>query len=124
MGDTGSPTPETVVAPPYGVAMKDAGVSLAGVHPTLLHFLVDIGVVHKAMWEIPVVVTSGKDGTHGKGSKHYVGEAVDLRISDKVGRDQFAFICVLISLSDRYKLAIFDESNLPGAGHVHVEIAG
>ena len=27
----------------------------------------------------PVVITSGTDGTHMKGSKHYTGEALDMR---------------------------------------------
>lgn len=32
-------------------------------------------------FSVPVVVTSGTDGQHSKQSKHYSGEALDLRIS-------------------------------------------
>lgn len=111
------------IAPP-GVALKDAAVNVKDIRPELQAFLTRAGLVHLHLFDCVLTVTSGKDSVHSPNSKHYKGEAVDLRISDLRPEWQAAFILSLRVLCDRFKLAVFDESNLPGAGHVHIEIAG
>lgn len=53
----------------------------AGVTPKNL---VIAAALANAAWDLPfdVVITSGTDGTHMKGSKHYSGNALDVRTSN------------------------------------------
>lgn len=114
--------PDFVVPP--GVELKDASVNVKDINPVLQSFLIRFGLVHLHLFGTPVVVTSGKDAQHVASSKHDRGWAVDLRISDLPAAAQPAFLLALRVLCDRFELAMFDESYAPGAGHVHVEIAG
>jgi len=109
---------------PAGVELKDSGVNVRDIDPALQSFLIVLGLVHLHLFNLPVVVTSGKDSQHVGSSKHYKGDAVDLRISDLLPAYQPAFLLALRVLCDRFHLAMFDESYAPGMGHVHVEIAG
>jgi len=120
--NTLNPLPPGIL--PVGVERKDASVVTDGVNPALMLFLTKLGLVSLHLFDLPVIVTSAKDGAHASGSKHYRGDAVDVRISDKSPLDQSAFLLVLTTLARQFKLAVFDESNLPGASHVHIEIAG
>jgi hypothetical protein len=58
------------------------GVRFAVITPALLHML---GVLERLSHMLPglpaegLVITAGSDGTHMAGSKHYTGEAIDLR---------------------------------------------
>jgi hypothetical protein len=107
-----------------GVVLANSDVCMDGVNPILIQFLHSLGRAHDGMFGTNAVVTSAKDKIHVASSKHYKGDAIDLRIADKMGRQQIAFILLLMVLADRYRCAVFDESNLPGQPHVHVEIAG
>lgn len=107
-----------------GVVLANAGVNMVGTNPILFQFLKSLGVAHMAMFGASAVVTSGKDKIHVSSSKHGTGDAVDLRIVDKTGRQQICYVIMLGMLADRYRLAVFDETNLPGQPHIHVEIAG
>jgi hypothetical protein len=109
---------------PAGVELKDSTVNVADINPVLQSFLVTLGLLHLTLYDAVVVVTSGKDSGHVASSKHYRGDAVDLRISDLRPEDQPAFLLILRVLCARFHLAMFDESYAPGMGHVHVEIAG
>ena len=53
----------------------------SGVTP---HNLVIAAAATNAAWDLPfdVVITSGTDGTHKVGSKHYGGDALDFRTSN------------------------------------------
>jgi hypothetical protein len=119
---TESPLPPGVF--PAGTQAKNATVSLIGVDPVLIAFLTRLGLIHIHLFDAVLVVTSARDAIHGKGSKHYVGKAVDLRISDLAIEMRPVFLMVLFALTPRYKLAVFDEEQLPGEAHVHVELAG
>jgi hypothetical protein len=110
--------------PPAGVELKDASVNVSDIDPVLQSFLVRLGLIHLHLFNAPVVVTSGKDAIHAASSKHYKGDAVDLRITDLPPGDQPAFLLILRVLCDKFCLAMFDETYAPGMGHVHVEIAG
>lgn len=109
---------------PQYVVPKSPDVNLEGVDETLIEFLTVLGIVHQALWGRPLVVTSARDQIHTAGSKHSLGRAVDLRVSDIIepGRDRL--LAVVNVLADRFCLTVFDERNLPGAGHFHVECAG
>ena len=109
---------------PAGTQPKDSSVSLIGVAPVLISFLTRLGLIHMHLFDSILTVTSARDAVHGKGSKHYIGKAVDLRISDLPQRSVAVFLMVLYELTPRYKLAVFDEEQLPGEAHVHVELAG
>lgn len=116
--------PESSAQFPRGTMPKDAFTNISNLNPILYLFLSRLGEIHIPLFGYPCVVTAGKDGTHAPGSKHYIGNALDLRITDKDGLQQATFFSVLSVMSRVYKLAVFDESMVPGAGHVHVEIAG
>jgi hypothetical protein len=106
------------------VRLKDPTVNIRDVDEALHAFLVVAGLVHMNLFDELLTVTSGKDGVHSPGSKHAAGRAIDLRIGDVGLEDRPVFILYLRVLCARFHLALFDESNVPGAGHVHIEIAG
>jgi hypothetical protein len=59
-----------------------AGVRFAVITPALLHILGVVERLSRTVFGLPeegLVITSGSDGTHMAGSKHYTGEAIDLR---------------------------------------------
>jgi hypothetical protein len=61
-----------------------------------------------------VVLTSGSDGAHMAGSKHYTGEAIDIRSSNLV--DPEGFVSLLqAALGPRFYVLL--ESN-----HIHVQV--
>lgn len=109
---------------PAGTQGKDASVNLVGVEPALLSFLTRLGLIHMHLFDSVLTITSAKDAIHGKGSKHYVGKAVDIRIVDLAPDMRPVFLMVLYAMSAKYRIAVFDESQLPGGPHVHVELAG
>lgn len=119
-----SSKPEPLFLPPAGVRLKDASVNIRDVDEVLHQFLVRAGLVHSHLFDESITVTSGRDGVHSPGSKHAQGRAIDLRISDLGLADQPVFILTLRVLCARFHLNLFDESNLPYGGHVHIEIAG
>lgn len=58
------------------------GVRFAVITPALLHMLGAVERLSRTLPGLPaegLVITSGSDGTHMVGSKHYSGEAIDLR---------------------------------------------
>lgn len=55
-----------------------AGVSIAALRPQMLVVLQVADAVY-AKHGVDCVVTSGDEGTHSRGSRHYSGDAVDLR---------------------------------------------
>lgn len=89
-----------------------------------MQFLARLGLVHLHLFGTPVVITSAVDSVHSPNSKHAKGDAVDLRIMDKSPRQQAIFLLLIFELSKTFPVAFFDESNLPGQPHVHVEVAG
>jgi len=109
---------------PAGVQRASASVITDGLDPKLFAFLTPLGLVALHLFDQPVTITSAKDALHGVGSKHYTGHAVDLRTRDMRLEWQSTFLLVLTVLADRFGLTVFDERNLPGEPHIHVETAG
>lgn len=62
-----------------GVYLKDSSVNVKNLAPELLRALVTMRDVLSALGAGPLVVTSGNDGFHVPGSRHYVNDAVDVR---------------------------------------------
>jgi hypothetical protein len=59
-----------------------ATVRFAVITPALLHMLATLERLSRTLFGLPdegLVITAGSDGAHMAGSKHYTGEAIDLR---------------------------------------------
>ena len=115
------PLPDGVL--PVGVERADSRVVTTQLHKALTAFFVPLGLVHLHLFDMPAVITSARDSVHVPASKHGQGKAVDLRIFDKRPKWQPVYLLVLTTLGDRFGLTVFDESDLPGEAHIHVEVA-
>jgi hypothetical protein len=64
---------------------------------------------------LTLVVTSGTDGKHMKGSKHYTGEALDIRRSN-IASERVSMVCELLRarLGKNYDVVL-------ERTHIHVE---
>jgi len=58
------------------------GVKIAGVRPELLMGLMVANSIIAYEFNADMIITACTDGTHMAGSKHYVGQAVDIRIGN------------------------------------------
>ena len=119
---TANPLPPGVL--PAGVERATPAVVTDGLDPQLFAFLTPLGLVHLHLFDVPAVITSGRDASHSKASKHYSGKAVDLRIKHLPLQWIDTYLLVLGVFEERFGLAVFDERFLPGETHIHVEIAG
>lgn len=119
---TPNPLPPGIL--PAGVERANVNVITDGLDPQLFAFLTPLGLVHLHLFDAPAVITSAKDANHTHGSKHYIGKAVDIRVKGLLPKWQPTLLLVLTVLADRFKLCVFDESNLPGEAHIHIEVAG
>jgi hypothetical protein len=116
------PAPGPPVAFPQYVLAKSDSVHLEGVDDKLIEFLTVLGIVHMALWSCPVIVTSARDQMHAANSAHARGKAVDIRVNDVPAAERDRLLTVVLVLCDKFSLTVFDERNLPGAGHFHVEV--
>jgi hypothetical protein len=106
------------------IVLKDASVNVSGLSAKMVLFLTVCQQAHDALFQTPLCVTSGNDGGHAINSKHSKWLAVDVRCSDVDASGQLLFLMVLAFLSRAYRMAVFDERQLPGAAHFHVEEVG
>lgn len=92
------------------------GVSLRGIRPEALHALwVAAAVITGEGYE--AVVTSGVEGTHGTGSLHYLGLAVDYRVRHiPVARRAFIRDKIRASLGQEYDVILEHDPD-----HYHIE---
>lgn len=61
------------------------GVVLTGIKPEMAIAACIVDQVYSQYGMQDCVITSGLDGTHKKGSKHYTGEALDFRTNNMPG---------------------------------------
>lgn len=108
---------------PLGVERKDDSVNVSALVPELTTALAKLGRIHLDLFNKPLLITSGNDGQHKSGSKHGVNKAVDARMVDKSQAEQELFISVIIHLAPVLRLMLFDERELPGSDHIHLETA-
>jgi hypothetical protein len=106
------------------IVLKDESVNVSGISAKMVAFLLTCQMLHEALFHEPLCVTSGHDGQHAPGSKHFQWKAVDVRALDVTRAGLLVFLGCLSYLCTDYGMAIFDERSLPGAGHIHVEEAG
>ncbi len=120
---TTQPQPLAPAGPgaPQILVRKDDSVKIDALAPNLLSFLAAAGAAHLALFQRPLVVTSGNDSIHSKTSKHYQDKAVDLRSLDKKPAEQLLFAHILSWLGDVYQVMTFDERTKPNGPHWHCE---
>ena len=99
-------------------------VVLDGVNDKLLEFAGVLDKIHQQLYATQMVITSARDGQHAPGSLHTAGKALDIRTSDKDDESNLVFLMVLGYAAKRMPITIFDERNLPGEGHIHIEWHG
>jgi hypothetical protein len=87
-----------------------------------LSLLIAAAVANVAQeWSVRVVITSGNDSTHMDGSKHYSGEALDIRsktFESEASKRRF-MSDVLARLGPDYQ-AILEDHGGPNE-HIHIE---
>lgn len=122
-----APDPIATPAPAYmvppDVQLGSPTVNLAGCDARIQQFVARLGSVHQMLFNLPLVVTSGRDAMHGNGSKHYIGKAVDIRTHDKSEAQCLALLAVLNQVAPSLGLGIFDERALGTEAHIHIELA-
>ena len=114
---------ETMTAP-IGFLTLGPEVNITDVNENLLHFVAVLDKIHQQLFTHQLVITSGKDGQHAPGSLHAAGKAVDVRTDDKDDESNLVFLTVLAYAARRMPVTYFDERNLPGAPHLHIEWHG
>lgn len=99
-------------------------VELEGVAPALMTFAVQLGYLHFLLFGLPLVITSGRDGTHVPTSLHKEGRALDFRTHDKSEAEMQVFLAILAYAAPHQNCRVFDERVGAGGEHVHVEYHG
>lgn len=107
-----------------GLVTGSAAVVLDGVADPLIAFAQHLAMIHKLLFGIDLVVTSGKDSIHSSGSLHAQGKAIDVRTKDKDELQQVLFISILAYASLSAEVAVFDERALGSEAHIHIEYHG
>lgn len=106
------------------IALADPSVRVGGLVPKFKDFLLRLGRMHYDMFDLPLIITSGNDGAHAAHSPHYENRAVDIRTHDLSDGQAAIFGACLIYFAPVVKIATFDERNVPGGPHFHVEYHG
>jgi hypothetical protein len=107
---------------PEHLEIADATVAVESIVTPLCQFLGAAADLHWQNYAKPLVVTSGNDGNHAPGSKHYIWKAVDIRSRDLDPVEGDMFARQLVPLQRLSAVGIFDERYI-GQPHWHVEAA-
>jgi len=107
---------------PLHLEVAGASVRVAELAVELQAFLAAAAAMHFSYFRSVLVVTSGNDGPHAAGSKHFLWRAVDIRSLDLTVQQQNSFVSHLIPLQEAARVGIFDERFI-GQPHWHVETA-
>jgi len=107
---------------PEHLEVADLTVDVSDLDAGLQAFLAAAAARHFTLFDLPLTVTSGNDGNHAQGSKHYEWKAVDLRSRDLSSKDQQTFAVALVMMQPEFKVGVFDERFI-GTQHWHVETA-
>lgn len=96
-------------------------VKLAGLKPEMIPALMVVNEVY-AKYNYDCVVTSCMDGKHSKGSRHYLGMALDFRMNTVHEIDQAKITEVVKErLTDEYYV-LLEGVGTPNA-HLHVQFS-
>lgn len=104
--------------------LASPSVVMAGVAEKLIAFVEYLGLVHRVMFNKPLVITSGKDSVHVASSLHAEGRAVDFRTKDLLPDEQQLILTLLAYAAPACKIAVFDERALGDQAHIHLEWHG
>lgn len=107
-----------------GLVTGGPGVVLEGVNPKLIGWAQHAALIHKTLFGIDMVITSGRDSQHVAGSLHAEGLALDIRTHDLSADAQLLWLLILCYAGEPNDVCVFDERALPGAPHIHVEYHG
>ncbi len=105
------------------VQLADNSVHVERLVPRMVVFVVRAGNIHSALFNKPLVLTSGNDGEHMERSAHYRNAAVDMRSRDVTPVQQQLFTLVLVDLGLEEGVVVFDERANPAKQHWHCEVA-
>ncbi len=105
-----------------GVALALPSVKVDEIVPELAKVVVFLGAVHWAIFGIHLVITSGNDGTHAPGSKHFQNRAVDIRSRDLSPDAEIVFAAVLAFAVQPLHFSCFDERSDEAGPHWHIEV--
>jgi hypothetical protein len=103
--------------------IADPSVDLSNLSAKLNVALQQLASIHLLMFGLQMIVTHGADGQHVTRSKHYTGQAVDVRVRDKSPTQQLAFANVLQYFVAPFGIAVYDERARDGQSHFHIEEA-
>jgi hypothetical protein len=103
------------------ILLADATVKVGETNAALQLIVIRAAEAHYGIFRLPLVITSGNDGTHAPGSKHYKDKAIDIRSHDLAPDEQAAFAAALFYLAGRLSFGVFDERGL-GSAHWHLEV--
>jgi hypothetical protein len=99
-------------------------VVMDGVNPSLVAFVTHLAALHSLIFGRPLTITSAKDSQHVAHSLHAEGRAIDVRTNDKDDAEMDLLLHILSYASAEAKIATFDERNVPGGAHLHIEYHG
>jgi hypothetical protein len=100
-----------------------SGVRFATITPALLHMLVTVERLSRTLFGLPaegLVITSGSDSTHMAGSKHYTGEAIDLR-SKTLGPLKGTLVATLRAELGTQFTVLLEQQGTPNE-HIHCQV--
>jgi hypothetical protein len=104
--------------------IESDAVKVDGLPPRFKEFLDRLGWIHFGLYALPLIITSGNDGQHGAQSLHYENRAVDVRTKDVPLAAGDVLATIITYFSELYTLALFDERQVPGGPHFHIEYHG
>lgn len=100
------------------------GVRFAVITPALVHMLVALERLSRGMFALPeegLVITAGSDGRHAPTSKHYKGEAIDVRSKTMSATRRNALMSNLrVELGPQFTVLLEDEGR-PNE-HIHIQV--
>jgi hypothetical protein len=100
-----------------------ATVRFAVITPALLYMLATVERLSRTVFGLPaegLVITSGSDSTHMAGSKHSIGEAIDLR-SQTLGALKPAVVAALRTELGPQFTVLLEHAGQPNE-HVHIQV--
>jgi hypothetical protein len=101
-----------------------ATVRFRVITPALLYMLDVIEKLSREFFGLPaegLVITSGSDGTHMEGSKHYTGEAIDLRTKTLNPTLRSSLIATLRAQLGTQFTVLLEHAGEP-LEHVHIQV--
>lgn len=98
--------------------LKHNKVNIDGLNPCMFDKLEGIENICKSVIgnKYEMTITSAKDGYHSNGSKHYIGDAIDIRTFDMGGEKNVDKVCNILSYMLGENYDVVNEYD-----HIHIE---